>query len=538
MLKHLSLIGFCALVLTFAPVETPNGQAHAKSLQLGQLDFPNSGAQEAQRDFIDGVLLLHSFEYEPARQAFQRAQSHDPSFALAYWGEAMTHHHGLWAAQRPDLGEAALLKFGATNGERAQKTPTQRERDFLRATETVYGLTNASAEKSKLERDVLYREEMRRMYEAYPGDHEVAAFYGLSILGVGSANREYSSYMRAAAVILPIWDDNKLHPGAAHYLIHSLDDPVHAIIALPMADAYIEIAPDAAHAQHMTSHIYTALGHWDDVVAANLRGFAVESAKTTDTDIMSKEERHYTYWLTYGRLQQGRWADAESLLGNMRARLDDPNAIGEEKAYYGAIIARYMFDTEDWSVFDKYGAPLEMEVPTAHYNFARAFAAIKGGDIKAAKALAKEIKPGGDGNPEVFLSEEEVEILQLKLDAMMALSKGKDKSAVKLMREAAARGAKLPFRYGPPRLSKPTNELLGDVLFEIGDYEGAVKAYEEELKYSLRRTSSLFGLARAAAALDDQAQWKDAHDALAGIWHDTDGGFTFKQDDIAAPDSD
>ena len=120
---------------------------------------------------------------------------------------------------------------------------------------------------------------------------------------------------------------------------------------------------------------------------------------------------------------------------------------------------------------------------------------------------------------------------------MTALSKGKDKSAVKLMREAAARGAKLPFKYGPPRLSKPTNELLGDVLFETGDHEGAIAAYKEELKYSLRRTSSLFGLARAAAALDDQAGWKDAHDTLAEIWHDTDDGFTFRQE-MPAPDSD
>lgn len=530
MTTRISFIGLLAFVITAAPFGFASAQETSPAVQLGKLDFPNSGAPKAQKDFIDGILYLHSFEYEPARTAFQRAQAIDPSFALAYWGEAMTHHHSLWAAQRPDLGEEALLKFGASLEERAEKTTTQRERDFMNAAATVYGLTQNSAGKSKLERDVLYREDMRRMYEAYPGDHEVAAFYGLSILGVGSANRTYASYMRAAAVILPIWDDNKLHPGAAHYLIHSLDDPVHAIIALPMADAYIEIAPDAAHAQHMTSHIYTALGHWDDVVAANLRGFVVESAKTTDTEIMSKEERHYTYWLTYGRLQQGRWDDAGELLGKMRARLDDESVIGAEKAYYGAIIARYMFDTEDWSVFDKYGAPDEMEIPTAHYNFARAFAAIKRGDLKAAKEFANDIEPGGDGNPEVFLSEEEVAILQLKLDAMTALSKGKGNSAIKLMREAAERGRKLPFRYGPPRLSKPTNELLGDVLFETGDYEGAMAAYKEELRYSLRRTSSLFGLARAAAALENQFAWKEAHDELADIWHDADEGFSFRED--------
>ncbi len=521
MIQRTPLIGLFSLIFVITQFGLPWGHVNAQSPQLGKLTFPNSGNAAAQADFVDGVLYLHSFEYEPAREAFLRAQKTDPSFALAYWGEAMTHHHSLWDRQRPDLGEAALQKFGSTSQERAQKTPTERERGFMNAVETVLGLTDASIGKSKLERDVLYREKMRQLYESYPDDHEVAAFYGLSVLGVGSANRTYASYMRAAAVILPIWDDNKLHPGAAHYLIHSFDDPVHAILGLPMADAYIKIAPDAAHAQHMTSHIYTALGHWDDVVAANLRGFVVESAKTTDTDIMSKEERHYTYWLTYGRLQQGRWTDAEELLRKMRGRLDN-GATGAEKSYYGAIIARYMFDTEDWGVFDKWGAPSAMDIPTAHYNFARAFAAVKRGDIKAAKEFAANIKPGGEGNPEIFLTEEEVEILQLEVDAMIALAKGKNKSAVSKMREAVALGQKLPFKYGPPRLSKPTNELLGDVLVEIGEYEPAAQAYRDELVNSLRRTNSLLGLARATAANGDQRSSDEAYEQLSEIWHNAD----------------
>ncbi len=41
---------------------------------LGSLSFPNSGAAEAQHDFLRGVLLLHSFEYGYAAEAFRRAQ--------------------------------------------------------------------------------------------------------------------------------------------------------------------------------------------------------------------------------------------------------------------------------------------------------------------------------------------------------------------------------------------------------------------------------------------------------------------------------
>ena len=36
-----------------------------------------------------GVLLLHSFEYDEAIDAFRQAQKADPGFAMAYWGEAL-----------------------------------------------------------------------------------------------------------------------------------------------------------------------------------------------------------------------------------------------------------------------------------------------------------------------------------------------------------------------------------------------------------------------------------------------------------------
>ena len=57
---------------------------------LGRIAFPTSGPPEAQKYFIRGVLLLHSFEYRPAREEFLTAQKTAPDFAMAYWGEAMT----------------------------------------------------------------------------------------------------------------------------------------------------------------------------------------------------------------------------------------------------------------------------------------------------------------------------------------------------------------------------------------------------------------------------------------------------------------
>ncbi len=57
----------------------------AQTPRLGTIDFPTSGAPAAQTQFIRGVLLLHSFEYQDAARAFREAQRLDSGLALAYW---------------------------------------------------------------------------------------------------------------------------------------------------------------------------------------------------------------------------------------------------------------------------------------------------------------------------------------------------------------------------------------------------------------------------------------------------------------------
>src|SRR3954447_4343229 len=79
-----------------------------------KIKFPNSGKPQAQEAFLKGVLLLHSFEYEDAAEAFQQAQQQDPVFALAYWGEAMTYSHPIWGGpSNSDKAIACLNKLGS-----------------------------------------------------------------------------------------------------------------------------------------------------------------------------------------------------------------------------------------------------------------------------------------------------------------------------------------------------------------------------------------------------------------------------------------
>src|SRR5688572_31113555 len=66
---------------------------------LGEVTFRVTGSEAANIHFIKGHLLMHSFEYDDARDSFRQAKREDPSCVMAYWGEAMSYNHPIWQEQ-------------------------------------------------------------------------------------------------------------------------------------------------------------------------------------------------------------------------------------------------------------------------------------------------------------------------------------------------------------------------------------------------------------------------------------------------------
>ena len=68
----------------------------------------------------------------------------------------------------------------------------------------------------------------------------------------------------------------------------------------------------------MTSHIFLALGLWDEVVEANETAVAVMNVALESRDRAPRYCGHYNFWLVYGYLQQNRAADAKARLAGCR----------------------------------------------------------------------------------------------------------------------------------------------------------------------------------------------------------------------------
>ena len=495
--------------------------AGAQVSGLGFTTFENSGAPEAQDAFSRGILLLHSFEYEDARGAFQQARTLDPHFAMAYWGEAMTHNHPIWMRQETEQGRAVLSELGKDLDARLLKAPTQREKDYLNAVNVLY-----FGDGDKKERDIAYEHQMQALAEAYPDDHDAAAFHALSILGLAHDGRDFALYMRAAAIAEEIFAENPQHPGAAHYLIHAYDDPIHAPLGLRAARVYATIAPDATHALHMPSHIFAALGMWPEMASANEDAYAASlewiRRKGLDTHIGSLHARH---WLVYAYVQQGRYADAENLLTDMMEDLSTPDESMYTTSYATIMFANYLVDTHRWdSEYGRIAWNTAMASPfaTANILFIQGKVALSDGDEDTARKAVGQLMDIND-------DEDLARLYHYQLKAELLRREGNLDAAIELMEVAAKIASDRPLDYGPPEPAKPTHERLGEFYLMANRGEDAIAAFETSLSRVPGRSLSFIGLAKAAKLIANEKvyqhamtklneNWKDVDDHVADLW--------------------
>jgi hypothetical protein len=531
-LRRASLQALFALCVSVSFAVAAFAQATQKGA-LGQIDFPNSGSKAAQAHFLRGVAALHSFWYEEALEAFQAATKVDPDFMLGYWGEAMAHNHPLWNEQDTEAARKVVAKIRDTG----RLTP--RESAYLNAVKALYG------EGDKHARNLAYAAAMEKLYRAHPDDLEAASFYALALLGaVRPVDKGYRLQMQAGAIALDVYEKNPNHPGAAHYIIHAFDDPEHAILALPAARRYAEIAPDAHHARHMPSHIFIQLGMWPEAAASNESSWATSDAWVKRKKYsIDKRDYHSLSWLEYVYLQQGRVREAEAQLAVMQKSIAD---LGAPIRGYPYMAAAFIAETERWDLIEKhFGVPAAESaalntqkeagadschvaaakpltpsvIPVAgttqqttrppffkrlYGAYLRGLAAASQSPSDAEKYVSelRELRAEYEKTPG-YLTAEFIDVMGLEVGALARANAGKFDEAAELLRRATTLEESMRPPSGPPEMIKPSHELFGDVLLRAGRPQEAAAQFKTALLRQPNRPRSLLGLARAAAKNGD-----------------------------------
>jgi tetratricopeptide (TPR) repeat protein len=498
-----------------------------------------TASAEAKPNFEKGLLLLHNFEYDDAAAEFITAQQKDPGFALAYWGEAMTYDHPIWRDLNIEKSRAALNKMGQTPAERISKGKTALEKDFIQGINILFG------EGSKPVREKAYAAHMGKMYEQYSGNHDVAAFYALSLLAIKKGWNEWEDYnVQAAEVVNKILAENPNHAGALHYLVHADDHPQHAGKGLNAADKYAKVASYAGHALHMPSHIYLALGMWSDVVRSNEVSWQAGIDRKQNKKLNNDQLNYHAHlWLSYGYLQQGKFSRAKTLIDN---QVKYANELSSPRARFHLMEMKghYLFHTNDWN-----SAVAELSIktddldPRGQYTSKflegyKLFYQEKTGDLEKLidtfdKTLAKSTQLQKE-NEDIAIcgvtryanaipTEGDLKIADKYLKHLRALH------AWRLQDNTAAEGffkEALPKEgsvvVGPPFFLISPYETYGNFLLATNRPSEAMQQFEKALAASPKRYIGLKGKLAAAKVLKDAATEVKVREELKEMLRDGD----------------
>jgi len=466
-------------------------QKEHETINLGLVDIAVSGKKSAQPHFEKGLLLLHSFEYEDAREAFQKAQEEDPQMAMAYWGEAMTYNHSLWHEQDYEDATTVLEQL---DGIDSKKETSELEKDLIEAVHILY-----KPKTGKKERDVAYSEFMEGLYIKYRANQEVAAFYALSLLGSVPEGRDDILYGKGAKIAKGILKENPKHPGALHYLIHSYDDPDHATLALDAANAYSKVAPDASHALHMPSHIYVAMGMWDNVISSNIDSYQASINRMKEKKLDNDARGYHAFhWLQYGYLQKGNFEEAKKMVLDMKKYATETPS-KNARAYLVFLKGTYLTETDNWEdeVANIPVDIIDLNISVrSKYHFLEGMKAYKAGNTKKLDSIintmdqthkresfivaegSSKLCAGVTRDEASQMDLKEAEIRQNQLMALRAELNNDPKLAEEHIMKSIEIENSISYSYGPPSIQKPTRELYADWLLSQKRNEDAAKQYE------------------------------------------------------------
>ncbi len=494
-----------AFVVLFSTVPTAlaheAGETAEPAGKLGIVHFQTSCAPDAQRQFDRALAMLHSFWYPETVKAFTAITQADPNCAIAYWGLALSHRPNPFAP--PD---AASLQRGwdAVQRGRALGTGTQREKDFLAAVEPYFKDFQTLDHRT---RSLAYEEAMRRLHDAYPTDSEAAVYYALALdeaaLATGETN--LARQLQAAEILEAIWKQQPDHPGVAHYLIHTYDDPRLARRGLDAANRYGKIAPAAPHALHMPAHIYSTLGMWDQSIEANRASMEAARAYGRKNSPGSHDpyELHAMDFMTFAYLQLGQDNDALALVEEryrVTRLVADRVSVG---IMLSIIPARYAIERHDW----KEAAALEPRGPIAEKYpqaeaitwFTRGVGAARAGELDRARAAV--VKLGSlrsaleRSNQPFWVAQAQMQIDAV--NAWIALAEDRNDDALRLMHSAVEIQARAGHHPAIENRLVPMRELLGDMLIAMQRYQEAATEFEGSLIDDPNRFRGYYGAAAA-----------------------------------------
>ncbi len=451
--------------------------------EVGSVQFGTSCSKDVAASFNRAVALLHSFQYEQSRQAFTQISKEHPECAMAQWGIAMSHYHGLWDNGDLAAGGRALRK--AQQIAAANLSTTERENAYIGALAEIYQEDG----KDKTAHAQAFEQKMGALQQAFPDDSEAAVFHALSLaITAPKTDKTFANQRKCGAILEPILAKQPHHPGIAHYLIHCYDNPVLAEKGLAAARMYAKIAPASAHANHMPSHIFTRVGSWEESISSN-----VKSAELATQDEAASES--------------GRVSQAKAVLDEMNSLKPVPGLSLTGGYANAAIPARYALERGDWQAANTLPAasdtvPWAQAITWTAIGIGSARSGKLDGAAQAEHTLAT-LRDSAAGQSQYWSNQ--IEVQRREVAAWIAEKNGKTSDAITSMRSAAELEESMDKHAVTPGAIIPAREMLAELLLLHHRADESLVEYQAVLKIAPNRFNALYAAAKAAEASGNAA---------------------------------
>ncbi len=492
---------------------------------------------ESQKYFEQGLMLAFGFNHAEAGRSFFEAARLDSTCAMCWWGFAYVLGPNYNAGMEPDNFERAFN--AVTKAKATSSNCTEKEQALIEALSFRYS-NDTSVARPVL--DSLYAAAMKKVYQKYPADVNIAALYAESLMDLHpwnlfTKNGEAQPWTPEIIEVLEnaIKNDPR-HAGANHFYIHAVEMSNTAERSMASADLLRDLVPGSGHLVHMPSHTYIRTGRYHDGVVANQKAVEVDSLYTEACHAQG------VYPLAYYPHNYHFISACATFSGESKAAVIGANATSwhahkklmlepawSTLQHYYSIPWFVQVKLGLWDDIKKSKAPdPELKYPSVIWHYAQGMASLSDNQIKEANKHLGNIR---EIVKDTTIRELTIwginsiydlcEIAMYVLDGEIHARQKKYDQAVILLEKAVAIEDALNYDE-PPDWFFSVRHHLGAVLVEGGKYNKAMDVYTQDLKTYRENGWALRGLMNVYEKTGQQEKFRETQSRFHEAWKHAD----------------
>jgi tetratricopeptide (TPR) repeat protein len=501
---------------------------------LDGIHFPiSTNSADAQKYFDQGMMLTYGFNHAEAARSFYEAGRQDSTCCMCFWGFAYVLGPNYNSGMETDNLQRAY--DAVQKAKRLSASGTQKEKDMIEALTTRY----ARDEKiTRAHLDSVYASNMRKLFEKYPDDVNIAVLFAESLMDLHPWNlfAKDGTIQPWTTEIINVLkyalDKDPRNAGANHFYIHAVEMSQKPGDALPSADLLRDLVPGAGHLVHMPSHTYIRTGQYHEGVLTNLKAVMVDSLYTEACHAQGAYPLSY-YPHNYHFLAACATLCGESGYANMGANetrlhahkslLLDPSWSTLQHYYSIPFYIRVKLGL--WKDIQRSIEPEEpLKYPRVIWHYSEGMAALSEDHIARAKKHLSEMKSIMRDTTIKKLTIWNInnlydlcQIASYTLEGEIHARKKDYSMAISELRKAIAMEDALNYNE-PPDWFFSVRHNLGAVLIQAGKYQDAIRVYEEDLKKLPENGWALIGLMNVYEKLGEKNKYTEMKNRFENAW--------------------